>query len=177
MPTSAKLVVSVLVITAVSAVGLWLVGGKKQEYSAAIEIDASPDVVFNYLTDPEKQKSWIKGLSEVARHQSNTDEDGASRRITTTRVISVDGQETRFEDQVLRFDLDRSLTVRSSNSDQIVTAIFQLEPRDEQTSMMYRLNRVSCGINRFLAPLSNDTTQSRIDDEIRKLKQLVESGH
>ena len=46
MSVSAKLALWVPIIIVVIAIGLWLAGGKKQEYSAAIQIDANPDIVF-----------------------------------------------------------------------------------------------------------------------------------
>lgn len=175
MSVPAKLVLWISIITAVVAIGLWLVGGKKQEYSAAIQIEASPDVVFAYLTEAEKHKSWITGLAHVERLESNSDENGDPKRITTTRVISLNGKKSRFEDEVIRFEPDESLTVRSSNNDQAITSIYSLRPRDSQTYFTYRVIKLNRGIKRLLSPLSRDKTQNQVDDDVRKLKQLVES--
>jgi hypothetical protein len=177
MSFPSKLVFWIPIITAVVAIALWLSGGKKQEYSAAIQIEASPDVVFAYLTEPEKHKSWITGLAHVERLESNTDENGDPKRITTQRVVSLDGKESKFEDQVIRFEPDASLTVRSSRSSQVITSIYLLEPRDSQTYFTYRVIKLNRGIKRILAPLSSDKTQEQVDDDIRKLKRTVESGN
>ena len=177
MSVSAKLALWVPIIIVVIAIGLWLAGGKKQEYSAAIQIDANPDIVFAYLTEPEKHKSWITGLAHVEKLESNTDETGASKRITTSRVISIDGKESRFEDSVIRFEPDESLSVQSSNRNQVITSIYLLEPRDSQTYFTYRVITLNRGISRILAPLRSDKTQDQVDEDIRKLKQLVESGN
>ena len=166
-----------LIIATVVAIALWLVGGKKLEHSAAIEIDGSPDVIFTYLTEPEKHKSWVTGLAHVEPLESNMDENGASKRIRTTRVIATDGRESRFEDEVIRFQPNERLSVRSTNLDQIVTTIYQLEPKGTKTQFTYRVIKYYRGVKRILAPLNTDTTQSQIDQDVRKLKQLVEPGN
>lgn len=177
MTFPAKLILWIPIITTVVAIGLWISGGKKQEYSAAIQIEASPDVVFAYLTEPEKHKSWITGLAHVERLESNTDENGHPKRVTTQRVVSLDGKESRFEDEVIRFEPGEFLTVRSSRIDRVITSIYLLEPRDSQTYFTYRVIKLNRGIKRLLAPLSSDKTQGQVDDDIRKLKQTVESGN
>lgn len=177
MSLPAKLAVWILIIASVCATGLWLVGGKNLEHSASIEIDGSPQEVFGFLTEPEKLKSWITGLAHVETLQSNTDENGETRRINTDRVISVNGNETRYEDEVIRFQPGETLSVRSSNNDQVITSIFLLEPRESQTYFTYRVIKLNRGIKRMLAPFGNDNTQNQIVGDIRKLKQLVELGN
>ncbi len=177
MSVPVKLALWISILALVIASGLWLAGGKKREHSAAIQIEASPQDVFAYLTEPEKHKSWLTGLAHVAPLESGTDENGVSKRTTTDRIVSVGGKESRFEDEVIRFEPNEMLTVRSSNSSQVVTSIYQLEPQDSQTYFTYRVITFNRGIARILAPLLIDKTQNQVDGDIRKLKQLVESGY
>ena len=176
MSIRSKLVLWILIITVVVGTGLWLAGGKKREHSAAIEIEASPQVIFAFLTEPDKHKSWITGLDHVETLESNTDENGVHKRITTTRVMNINGKESRFDDEVIRFRPNEMLTVQSSNIDEVVTSIYQLEPRDSQTYFTYRIVKLNRGIKRLLAPLESDKTQAQINEDILKLKQLVESA-
>jgi carbon monoxide dehydrogenase subunit G len=33
----------------------------------AMEVDCTPEILWTYLTDPSKQKQWMKGLESVER--------------------------------------------------------------------------------------------------------------
>lgn len=159
----------------IGVAGLWLAGGKKSEYSAAIQIDSEPQRVFLFLVEPDKLKSWVNGLTHVERLELVKDENGRPRRSITARVISTNGQEKRFDDEVIRYEQDKSVTVQSSNTNQVITSIFQLEPRGNETYLKYRVTVVYRGIGRFFAPLRDESMQGQMDQDIGALKNLVES--
>jgi len=144
-----------------------------------LSIAAPAEAVFPYLTQPERLKSWIDGLSEVSEFRPTPKVDGiASGRVKKTqRIISnADGSQVHYQDQVIRYDQNLSISVQSSNQQQVLTYIYQLEPRDGETRLTYRIKKNSCGVGRFLAPISSSDLQERIDSDIRKLKKLVESS-
>lgn len=155
---------------------LWLIGSKKKEYSAAIQIDAAPEVVFTFLTDPEKHKSWVSGLSHVETLTDTSDDSSASQRVVGARVVEHGGKQERFEDEIIRFESNSLLSVQSRNSGQVMTSIYQLEPRDGQTYFNYRVIKQYRGLERLLSPLQKDETQAIIDGDVRKLKDCVETN-
>ena len=49
---------SILLLSVIAVAVLWILGGKQTEFSTALSIDAPPEVIFPYLTQPEQLKSW-----------------------------------------------------------------------------------------------------------------------
>lgn len=179
MSAIGKIALSILLIAAIAGAALWILGGKQAEYSTALSIDAPPEAIFPYLTQPEQLKSWITGLSEVSELLPAPKVDGipTGQVQKTMRIISMpDGSQVRYDDRVIRYEENLSISVQSSNAQQILVYIYQLEPRDGQTFLSYRLKASNCGTGRFLAPISSNDFQNRIDGDIRKLKALVESS-
>jgi hypothetical protein len=176
MTNLSKFSLMIVTIAVVAGAGLWMLGGKQVEYSTALQIDASPEVVFTYLTDPDRHKDWAAGLSEVGAFKPNTPANGNPVRMTTPRVVTVDGQSKYFEDEVLRYEPEKVLSVKSSNPTLILTSIFLLEPRESQTHLSYRVKRANSGLGRFIAPLRKDLIQTQIDADIRRLKELIETN-
>ena len=165
----------IVILAVVGAVALWMIGGKQVEYSTALRIDASPEVVFLYLTEPDHLKDWVSGLSEVEALEPNAGVNGDPRRRKTSRVATINGERTHFEDEVLRYEQDQVLSVKSTSATLILTWIFQLEPRESQTHLSYRVKKANSGLGRFIAPMRKDSIQSQIDEDIRRLKALIET--
>lgn len=164
-----------LILASVGACSLWIMGGNRSEYSTSSTINANPETVFAFLVEPDRLKDWSEGLVQVGHLESNVDENGFSKRITTERVISENGQEIEFQDEVLRYDPHQSLSIQSSNRSIIITSIFALEPQGDQTLVSYRVKTLHCGLGRFMAPFQNDSRQNQIENELRRLKEAVES--
>lgn len=164
-----------LLIAAVGIAAIWIIGGKRHEYSTALAIEASPESVFYLLTNPEGQKKWSSGLQEVGQFGPAAGDLGGRRERTTRRVTDNKGKEIEFEDEVIRFEQNKLLSVQSSNDLGVITSIYQLESKDGQTYLTYRVKTSNSGLGRIWAPLVKDETQSKIDGDIRKLKQVAES--
>jgi len=176
MTNSSKILLWIFIITAIVAGGLWIMGGKRTECTTALLINADPETVFSYLVEPDKLKDWVEGLSTVEKIEPNPITNGVLMVTTTSRTVVVNGKATLFQDEVLRFGQDTNLTIKSTNSKVSLTSIFGLEPRDDGTFLTYRVKTLNRGLGRLMAPLKKDTTQARIDEEIRRLKDLVESN-
>ena len=164
-----------LIIVSIVAGALWIIGGKRTEYSTGLQIDSPTEKVFVHLTDPVHLKGWVEGFVEVGNLEPAEDNESSSRTKKTPRVISVNGKEVRYDDEVLRFEKNESISIQSSNSTITVTSIFQLEPKGSETFLNYRVKKLNTGVGRFLAPIFGDKTQEKIEREIRKLKEQVES--
>jgi hypothetical protein len=177
MSSSGKIGLWTLLIVVVAACSLWILGGKQHKYSTGLEINASPSTVFAFLTDAPSQIKWNTGLDEVGQFAPIIKTNNRTRVVKTPRVVTLaGGKKVKYDDQVIRFERNQKLTIQSTNHHRVVTSIFQLEPRDEKTFLTFRVLSASVGVGRLLSPLSKDETQTRIDNDIRKLKALVESS-
>lgn len=175
MKTSTRffLFLSIFVIVVVS--GIWIWGGKKHEYVAKLLIDRQPQQVFSYLTQPDSLMQWVSGLKSV--EELSPAKGAASRAEKTQRVVKeTSGNQTHFQDQVIRFEQDELLTVQSTNGTEIITSIFQLEPTAGKTQLTYRVKIEYVGFGRLLAPFQKHELESKIETEAIKLKKLVEQN-
>lgn len=170
MSNIAKLLMLFCIGVIVAAVCLWLIGGKKQAFDALVSIDAPPNVVFKYLTDCEQRKRWQVGLYEC-RTTSDTENTVGSRGIT---VLEIEGEQVEFQEEILRYQENEFLSVRAIGANEISTAIFRLEPLQGSTNFTYKVKAEPTGFSRLMAPFAEPATQERIDDEVLKLKRLVE---
>lgn len=178
MSLPAKLLIFLLIVAGVAATSLWIIGGKKNEYSTSLLINAQPQQVFPYLTQPEHLKSWIDGLTEVSELVKPPEEKLPTPAVTTLRVFqNENGKQVRFQDEIIRFDPNKLVSVQSRNRSHVVTSIYQLELKDDnKTSLTYRVKKANRGIGRFFAPLNQANIQEQMENDARRLKELVEKN-
>jgi hypothetical protein len=176
MRSLTRFLLFLLLLAMIAAAALWIIGGKKDEYSISLVIDAHPNQVFPYLTQPDLLKQWASGLVQVEELRPLA--DGSNRTIKTTRiVVDQSGKRTAFEDEVLRHSENEAVTVQSSNAAQVITAIYQLDLKDNRkTVLTHRVKVSNVGIGRLLGPLQRDDVKSQMENEARQLKELVETN-
>ena len=130
---------------------LWFLGGKKQEYSTVVSINASIDQVYPYLTEPERMKKWKSELVEIRLLQDGPVELG-SKSVST---LQFNGTTKVFNDEVIRFQENEVFTVRSQAPDVIFSSIFKLENESGKTGLSYQVKLTNRGLNRLMAPLQD----------------------
>jgi uncharacterized protein YndB with AHSA1/START domain len=179
MTASSKILLWILLITTIVGAGLWLAGGKKQECSAEIEIVAPPNIVFEFLVEPRKLKSWMTNITEVAKLVPAEKTEFGPTRVVTTRIVNLDGKQTTYEDEVIRFQENEFLSVQSIDANHVITSIFSLQPESEGTTtrLSYRITVAHQGLGRLLAPIRSNSqfSQRQLNADIRVLKEKVES--
>ena len=164
-----------VVATLVAVTGLWILGGKKTEFSTRVSIAAHPSQIFPYLTQPEKLKQWLTGLEQVDEILPIPKGEYSAVPDTHRTVVDSTGRKTQFQDNVIRFTPDELISVQSSCSTVVLTSIFQLELKaSQQTLTTYQVKSMPIGIGRLLAPLKTSDVQKQIVDDARRLKELVE---
>ena len=171
-----KFLLFVLIAVLIVCSGLWIIGGKKLEYSTRLIIEAPPQSVFPYLTKPEHLMQWIDGLSQIDE-LIPPPEDQLRHTTSYREMRNEDGSPIRFQDQVIRFTQNELLSVQSSSSSQIITSIYQLDAKaDQKTDLTYRVKISNIGLGRFIGPLQTADVQRQIEDDARRLKELVEKS-
>ena len=170
MSNFAKLFMLLFIGVILTAVCLWLVGGKKQTFDALVSIDAPPKVVFKYLTDCEQRKRWQIGLRDC-RQISETESFVGSRATT---VLEIDGEQVEYEEETLRYQENEFLSIRATGPCEIATTIFRLEAVQGNTNFTYKVKTEPTGVSRLMAPFAEPKTLERIEEEVLKLKRLVE---
>ncbi|MCH2181446.1 MAG: SRPBCC family protein [Mariniblastus sp.] len=162
-----------LAIAVVIAVGcLWFLGGKKQEYSTVVSINASPDQVYPYLIEPDRLKKWKSELLDIQPLSEGPVELG-SKSVST---LQVNGKTRVCNDEVIRFQENRVFTVRSRGPNTILSSIFKLENESGKTGLSYQIKLTTRGFDRLFVPFQDsDRTQKGMVRDALALKKIVES--
>ena len=151
MSLFARILLFVVIVAAIACSSIWLIGGKKNDFSTSLVINAQPQQIFPYLTESDRLKQWISGLvrvEDLAMAEKN------QPAVITERIVD-DGQGNSivFKDKVIRQVQDELFSVQSTSSEKVITAIYQLEPTDDQkTQLTCRFKEVNTSLGRFLAP-------------------------
>ena len=173
MNSATKTFASLLLVVTLILFALWLFGGKKIKYETRLGIKAPPAVVFPYLTEAEKLKLWISGLSKIAFVNGAQDHVGAVAQVT----LREGDRQFQYEDTVLRYEKDKLLSIRSENDVTSTTLVYRLEADGEETQLFYNVKKSRLGIGRLLALFSQDSTPNRVQNDLQNLKQLVEKNY
>ena len=97
-----KFVLFLLIAVGIALGCLWFLGGKKQEYSTAISINALPAQVYPYLVEPQRVKQWNANVIDIQPLADGPVQLG-SKSLTT---LEFNGEKTVFKDEVIRFQPD-----------------------------------------------------------------------
>jgi uncharacterized protein YndB with AHSA1/START domain len=143
--------------------------------TCSIEIEAPIQRVFDYLHDPRKQTLWLKGL-EATEYPPDYDPDhplGASftQKINEGRHVQV------YDGRITAFERPKHLGVRLSSS--AVTAVV-----DYRLTRLKIVTRVDFSSEltfksiafRTMATLSRPLLRGILEEQLRRLKAVVEAG-
>ncbi len=234
MSATGKFLVAVAILAGVVGYGLWLAGSRRSVCETSLVINAPPETVFKWITEPELQKQWVSGLTEF-----HPIDDDISARDSRSRVIfDIDGQEIEFENRVLRNSLDEEeaepsffgeptaarqsednlneqqpegmsrfadealrateqrieegqdfamppdpfpdsqvlfFSVKSRNSRQVRVSVFTIDSKDNERSYVtYRIRSNNLGIGKLMSVFRSEDLQEKIENDARKLKELIE---
>jgi hypothetical protein len=176
MNALAKILLSICFLIAISALAIWIIGGQTIKHSTTMLIDASPTAVFPYLVEGEKVQQWSEGVVDVGNFMDPQSESSPS---STARTLTADGKLVTFEDRVIRYKADETISIQSSNSFLVQTSIFMLTSTGDasmpQTQLEYRTKTNHVGLGRIFEPFSKDNVEERMIGDAKRLKDLVES--
>ena len=151
---------------------LWFLGGKKQEYSTAISINALPEQVYPYLVEPLRIKKWnsrVVDIQPVSEARSSWDQNRC-RRCSSMEKPGF------FQDEVIRFQQNEIFTVRSRAPNTILSSLFKLENESGKTGLSYQIKLTTKGFSRLFVPFQNSKQrQLEMATDTLALKKVVES--
>lgn len=156
----------------ISIVSVWLIGGKKQNFDKTISIKARPYQLFPYLIDSDLRKKWNPGL---VKQSSISDPDEISEGYQFLSRWKTDDSEFDSRDQVLRYQQDAIVSIRSKTPDTTTTSFYKLTGKGNDTMLEYRRVVRFQGLKRLLSVFKNDTLSEEIEEEIQRLISVVEN--
>lgn len=177
MGRALKISISLAVVLATAACALWIVGGKRMRYSTSLLIDAPPAEVFTHLTDADLMKKWMDGLVTIEPVDVPLNQIGAKAKV----VFESGGKQIEYNDEIIRYEEAKLLSVKAKNRLVTLTSIYRLEPKEEggKTYLTYVVKSTHQGIGKLLAPFIRSPIEDKIVSDAQRLKTLVESstGH
>ncbi len=175
-----------LVVIAGLAIGvLWFIGGKKLEYSSSIDINASPEQVFRFLSDAEQLTEWATGVEAVESASDFGMEDVPEAGLGAISQLLVvnSGKKVAVQHEIIKYEPSSLISMRFTSPSLTSFSIFRLDEKEtvssgvrpETTRVSFRVKESTHGFSRFFVPFSGKDVE-RIQEELRKLKQLVEAN-
>jgi uncharacterized protein YndB with AHSA1/START domain len=166
-----------LVLLAV--VVLLAIGGGRGEgrLVTTVEIAKPASVVFKWITEPPRLKSWIGWLVDI---QMLTPEVGrvGSRHVWVMEDRNNNNQRMDIEVETTRVEPDRLLEVRLNVPAGFTgTVTYELQPMDaNRTHLTYRgTYRYDHWLAKLLEPVISRSAQQKLQEDIQRLKQLAEA--
>jgi uncharacterized protein YndB with AHSA1/START domain len=145
----------------------------KGYHEASIAINKPAAVIFPWLTEPEKLKAWIFGLTE-----SKPLTEGGLRVGARFEEIMVIGEEqTVTVSEVTELDPGKLMVVKITSQGFDGDIRYVLEEAGASTTLRYTGNfQYKAFMLRLLEPLVTPSAQRKLEEDLIKLKSVVEAG-
>jgi uncharacterized protein YndB with AHSA1/START domain len=164
----------VLAIVVLLAIG----GGRGEgRYLTTVEISQPANVVFRWVTEPQRIKSWVGWLVEIRSLTPGKEGVGARAvwvmedRNNNNQRMEIAAVYTRYEPERL---IEASLDVPQGFTG---TVVYELEPLDaSRTRLTYRANyQYHHWLAKLLEPVISRSARQKMDEDLLRLKQKAES--
>jgi uncharacterized protein YndB with AHSA1/START domain len=142
--------------------------GFKNEHS--IEIRRPPREVFPWLVEPGKVERWMNDLRSFRLESKELGEGARSRGVMHTPLGDVG-----FHCELAAYDPPRSAIVDAHGRGFHVVSRFSLDDGAGTTTVRAQLELRLSGVLRFAGGAVKGRSQERLERDLRRLKQIVES--
>ena len=173
------LLAGVLGLIALAVVVLLAIGGGRGESKlvANVEIARPANVVFTWITEPERVKSWVGWLIEIQRLTPGSATVGA-REVWVMEDRNNNNQRMNINSEVTRLEPDRLLETHLNVQEGFTgTVLYQLQPIDaNRTRLIYTAEyRFEHWLAKLLEPVISRSAKQKLDEDIARLKQKAEA--
>lgn len=141
--------------------------GYREFLDYSIEIEATPEEVFSYLSDPEKNMLWIKGLYE---EESLYKEEGTYLNSRFLQRIRSFGMDMEFLGVITSYSPPDYLEMYYSDSRFIIKLDYILEATEDGTLLTHKAYATDSGT------ITNFFNKRILKGQIKDLRKVVESG-
>ena len=139
-----------------------------------IEIDAAPEAIFPWLTEPEKRRDWIEGLEEITPLTEHGMVVGAGWVETHT----LNGRDYEFEFEVTELEPPRRLRCTALARPQFeIDLVYIVETGLAANSLTIEQTTVIHGwFAKLMGGMLAKGLAGKLDRDLKRLKQLVEGA-
>ncbi len=138
----------------------------------SIEINRPPETVFSYLDDAQYVKQWISGLVEL----TPLTEGGSRVGAKTRQVFHENGRTIEMLEETLVYEPNRRVKIKGVTDGFWLTADYVLHRTPRGTRLDYEAELHMQGLlMKLLSPIIHRSSSKRINNDLTRLKALVES--
>ncbi len=136
-----------------------------------IEIARPPAAVFPYLTEPERLKRWVGGLTTF----EPVDGEGAHVGARSRQVMVVRGKEWKLDGELTALEPDRLVQARMVGKGFAATTSYLLEPVEGGSRLTATVESEFMLVGRLLGGLVSREAQKKLRADLARLEALVEA--
>jgi uncharacterized protein YndB with AHSA1/START domain len=166
-----------LVVIAVVAL-LALGGGRgRGEYGTSVDIARPAPVVFAWITEPQRVKSWVGWLVDIKSLTPDTTGVGA-REVWVMEDRNNYNQRMDILQEVIRHQPNRLIETRLDVPDGFTgTVVMELEPLGEsRTRLTYRASiQYHHWLAKLMEPVISRSAQQKMVEDFERLRQKAEA--
>jgi carbon monoxide dehydrogenase subunit G len=141
----------------------------------SVDINARPEVVFPWISDPEKAMVWQTSVSKGEIIHETPGVVGTTFRET----VEEEGQGTELEGVITNYVPNREMSFHLEGIYNSADVTFSLEDVDGRTRVEQRADVQFKGITRIMSlimgPVFKKNVSAQMKKEFMKLKELCES--
>ena len=166
-----------LAVVALAVVVLLAISKDQSRLDATIEIARPPDVVFAWVTEPERVKQWLGWLVEIRTVTPQQGQPGA-RQVWVMEDRNNNNQRMEIMTEFIEFSAPRRATAKVSAAEGFTgTVVYDLQPvGSDRTRLHYTgTYEFEIWLAKVLEPLITRSAQDKLDEDLARLKQQVES--
>ena len=166
-------------IVVLAVVVLLALGGGRGEgtHETSVEIARPASVVFAWITEPDRVKSWVGWLIDINSLTPGKAGVGA-REIWVMEDRNNNNQRMDIEAEVTRLETDRLLETRLNAPGGFTgTVTYELLPLDaNRTRLVYRGTfKYEHWLAKLLEPVISRSAQHKLEEDLERLRQKAEA--
>jgi uncharacterized protein YndB with AHSA1/START domain len=163
----------------VVAVLVLLVLGARSDHRIAgtVDIAQPPDVVFQWITEPQRLMAWVGWLVDVQMVTPAQEQVGA-RQVWVMEDRNNGNQRMNIEAEIVTYEPSQRLTARLSAADAFTGSVdYGLARLDAtRTRLTYSMSyEYEQWFVKLLEPLIARAAQQKLDEDLARLKQRAEA--
>ena len=168
-----------LVVLGIAALWLYGLRGEAGHSTGEVIIDRPPAQVFRWLTDDDRLKKWIGGLSDIRQVAAPPNGGELGRKFRMTE--SYKGESVQMEGVVTRFEQDRAISISVSSVDDpssgfTETADYTLTDLGGKTRLRLDGKAKYFGLlPRLFEPMITPKATEKLAEDLTRLRSLAEA--
>ncbi len=173
MSPAGKFSVFFLIALVMGIGSLWILGGRPVQCQAETRIVAPPEVVFDWLVDPQKRMLWVESLKQA----TVTEPDNNGMPATYHLIYEKDGQQRNLTESVQQLDPGEFFSLRSVERGIRKMQIYRLTREGNAVRVSHERIESTGGLRKLLFALRSKPPVEEIRTDLAKLKRLIEKEH